>query len=130
MTAVAQAADPLPAIRGLVFLGFPLHPAGKPGTSRAAPLAAIEIPMLFLQGTRDALAQPDLLAGVVAPLAPRATLVQIPDADHGFHVPRRSGQSDAAVLARALDALADWAALGGTGWSVVSAETNTIVKRH
>ena len=109
MTAAAQAEEPLPGVRGLVFLGFPLHPAGKPATTRAAPLAGIRSPMLFVQGTRDALAEPALLAGVVRGLGGRATLVAIADADHGFHVPRRSGRTDEAALAEALDAVAAWA---------------------
>jgi predicted alpha/beta-hydrolase family hydrolase len=91
---VAAAGTP---VDGLVFVAFPLHPPGKPGLERAAHLRAIAVPMLFVQGTRDTFARPDLLAGVLAEL-PRATLYAIPDADHGLHVPKRSGRSDAQVL--------------------------------
>jgi len=83
-------------VRGLVFLAFPLHAAGRPGTERAAHLSRITAPMLFVQGTRDALADRTLLRGVLADL-PLATLHEIPDADHSFRVPRRSGRDDASV---------------------------------
>lgn len=109
MTATAQAEDPLPGVRGLLFLGFPLHPAGKPATVRAAPLGAIAAPMLVVQGTRDALAEFELLAGVVRDLGARATLVPIAEADHGFHVPRRSGRTDESALTEALEAISAWA---------------------
>src|SRR5689334_3664288 len=106
MTSQAQAAAPLPGVRGLAFLGFPLHPAGRPSRERAQHLAAVEIPMLFLQGTRDELARLDELEPVVAGLGARATLRRFEDADHSFHVPRRSGRSDAQVLDDVLDAFA------------------------
>lgn len=106
MTSQAQAAEPLPGVRGLVFLGFPLHPAGKPSDARAAHLAEVRVPMLFVQGTRDALADPALLAPLVDRLG--ATLLALPDADHAFHVPVRSGRTDAAVLAAALATVAEW----------------------
>lgn len=109
MSSQAQAAMPLPGVRGVAFFGFPLHPAGKPATDRAAHLAAVGVPMLFLQGTQDELAQPELLRGVVAPLGARATLVWLDGADHAFHVPARSGRKDAQVLDEALDAFAAWA---------------------
>jgi len=108
--AQAQAQAPLPGIRGLVFLGFPLHPAGRPGTERAAHLRDIDIPMLFIQGTRDALAELELLQPIVARLGERATLHWVQDADHAFHVPARSGRRDAAVHEEVLDVLAGWVA--------------------
>jgi hypothetical protein len=108
MTSQAQAAAPLPGVRGLAFLGFPLHPAGRPSRERAEHLAAIDIPMLFLQGTRDELAQLDQLQPVIAELGQRATLRLFDDADHSFHVPRRSGRSDAQVLDEVLDAFSAW----------------------
>jgi hypothetical protein len=108
MTSQAQAASPLPGVRGLVFLGFPLHPAGRPARERAQHLAAIDAPMLFLQGTRDELATLGELTPAVDALGPRATLRLFDDADHSFHVPRRSGRTDAQVLDAALDALGAW----------------------
>lgn len=108
MTSQAQAEAPLPGIAGLVFLGFPLHPAKQPSLDRAHHLANVRIPMLFLQGTRDALAEPDLVARVVAGLGSRATLTTVPDADHSFHVPARTGRTDAQVLAGICDAIAAW----------------------
>jgi hypothetical protein len=109
MTSQAQAQEPLADVRGLVFLAFPLHPADRPGTERAAHLEEIGIPMLFVQGTRDELASLDLLQPLVARLGSRATLQLLQDADHSFHVPARSGRSDREVLAAALDDLSDWA---------------------
>jgi uncharacterized protein len=108
MTSQAQAATPLPDVRGLVFFGFPLHPAGKPATDRADHLASVTIPMLFLQGTRDALADLDLLRPVVERRGAAATLVVVADADHSFHVPARSGRRDDDVLASLLDDVASW----------------------
>jgi uncharacterized protein len=108
MTSQAQAKAPLPGVRGLAFLGFPLHPAGKPSQDRAAHLFDVQIPMLFLQGTRDTLAQLDQLEPVCNALGARATLQLFADADHSFHVPARSGRSDAQVLGEVLDALAAW----------------------
>ena len=110
MTSQAQAIAPLGAVRGLVFLAFPLHPAGKPATDRATHLDAVALPMLFLQGMRDALAEPDLLRPVVAGLGPGATLKLDAEADHAFHVPARSGRRDTDVLAELLDAAAGWMA--------------------
>ena len=109
MTSQAQAGAPLPGVVGLAFLGWPLHPAGKPSVERAAHLSAIRIPMLFFQGTRDALADLDLMREVVGRLGSRATLVEVPEGDHSFHVPARSGRTDIEVLDRALDGLAAWA---------------------
>lgn len=108
MTSQAQAEAALPGVIGLVFLGFPLHPAKRPSLARARHLVNIRIPMLFLQGTRDALAQPDLLAEVCAELGDRATLKSVTDADHSFHVPRRSGSTDALVMAALCDTVAAW----------------------
>ena len=98
MTSQAAADGRLEGVRGIVFLGFPLHPAGKPGTVRADHLTAVGQPMLFLQGTRDALADLALLAPICEKLGPRARLHRVEGADHGFHVLRRSGRSDADVI--------------------------------
>ncbi len=108
MTSQAQAAAPLAGVCGLAFLGFPLHPAGKPSNDRAQHLSRVRIPMLFLQGNRDALAEPRLLQNVIAHLGDRATLRLFPDADHSFHVPARSGRTDDRVKAEIFDALAGW----------------------
>jgi uncharacterized protein len=109
MTSQAQAAAVLPGVRGLVFFGFPLHPAGKPASERARHLADVEIPMLFLQGTRDALAELSLLEPVVDGLGSRATLHLLAGADHSFHVLKSSGRNDSQVMDEALDAFASWA---------------------
>jgi predicted alpha/beta-hydrolase family hydrolase len=111
MSSQAQAASPLPGVRGLVFFGFPLHPAGKPSQERAEHLARVQCPMLFLQGTRDELARIDLITDTVESLGARATLEPVADADHSFHVPVRSGRSDAQVLEEMLDVAARW--IGG-----------------
>jgi predicted alpha/beta-hydrolase family hydrolase len=108
MTSQAQAAAPLPGVRGLVFFGFPLHAPGKPSTDRAAHLLDVKIPMLFLQGTRDEFAQLELLQPLIAQLAATATLQLFADADHSFHVPARSGRKDADVLAELLDFATSW----------------------
>ncbi len=108
MTSQAQALAPLPGVRGLAFLAFPLHPAGAPSDTRAEHLARVSIPMLFLTGTRDALAERTLLEPLVARLGERATLSLIEDADHSFHVPAKSGRTDAQVLAEVLQRLAAW----------------------
>lgn len=107
MTSQAQAIKPLPGVRGLIFLGFPLHPAGKPATERATHLGQVSIPMLFVQGTQDKLAEPALIGPVVAALGP-ASLYQIDAADHAFHVPARSGRNDRAVMTEILDVVARW----------------------
>jgi predicted alpha/beta-hydrolase family hydrolase len=108
MTSQAQAASPLPGVLGLAFLGFPLHPAGKPSVTRAEHLRRVDVPMLFLQGTRDTLADASLIEQVTTDLGQRASLAMIPDADHSFHVPARSGRTDADVRTGLLDALAAW----------------------
>jgi len=108
MTSQAQAAAPLPGVRGLAFLGFPLHPAGHPSRERGKHLSDVRIPMLFLQGTRDTLASLTELEPLCAALGSRATLRLFDDADHSFHVPQRSGSTDAQMLAAVLDALAAW----------------------
>jgi hypothetical protein len=108
MTSQAQAKSPLPGVQGLAFLGFPLHPAGRPSDERAAHLSDVRIPMLFLQGTRDALAALALLRAVIDRLGERATLTLFEDADHSFHVPARTGRKDAEVRREMLDALAAW----------------------
>jgi uncharacterized protein len=109
MTSQAQAAVPLPGVRGLAFLGFPLHPSGKPSSDRARHLADVEIPMLFLQGTRDSLAEVALIEPLVRHLGPVATLHLVDGADHSFHVLARSGRNDREVLREILDAFAAWA---------------------
>jgi len=108
MTSQAQAKSPLDGVRGLAFLGFPLHPAGKPSSERADHLADVKIPMLFLQGTNDKLAELDLLKPVVKKLGARATLHLFEAADHSFHVPARSGRKDKDVMAEMLDHFAAW----------------------
>src|SRR5438128_1296900 len=102
MTSQAQALEPLPGVRGLAFLGFPLHPAGKPGIERADHLARVQVPMLFVSGTRDALAELPLLQGVVAGLGERATLHLVDHADHSFKVAAKSGRTSAEAEAEAL----------------------------
>ncbi len=108
MTSQAQAEAPMPGVVGLVFVGFPLHPAKKPSIQRAAHLAQVRVPMLFFQGTRDALAEAPLIASMIADLGRPALLKTIEGADHAFHVPKRSGRSDADVLAEMLDDIAAW----------------------
>lgn len=108
MTSQAQALSPLPGVRGLGFFGFPLHPAGKPSSDRATHLADVQIPMLFLQGTRDALAELSLLRPVVKALGARATLCLLEGADHSFHVLKSSGRDDREVMDEALNAFAAW----------------------
>lgn len=110
MTSQAQAAQPLAGVRGLVFVGFPLHPAGKPDTRRAAHLAGVTVPMLFLQGTRDALADLALVRQAASQLGERATLHVVEGADHSFHVLVRSGRSYAQVLQELAGAMAGWMA--------------------
>jgi len=110
MTSTVQAEEPLPGVRGLVFLGFPLHPPGRPAYARAEHLAQVQIPMLFLQGTRDDFADLKLLQPVVKRLGDRATLHLVDGGDHSFHVLKRSGRTDAAVMDEITDAIAEWSA--------------------
>ena len=108
MTTQAQAAEPLPGLKGIVLAGFPLHPAGKPSTERAAHLASVKLPMLFLQGTRDALADLDLITQTTTSLGKRATLQIVDGADHAFHVLVRSGRTDVQVRDELLNTMAAW----------------------
>jgi predicted alpha/beta-hydrolase family hydrolase len=110
MTSQAQAAEPLPNVRGLVFLGFPLHAAGNPSRERGAHLADIRIPMLFLQGTRDALADLNQLKPLIASLGKRATLKLFENADHSFHVPAKIGRKDSEIMAEMMDDFSAFAA--------------------
>lgn len=108
MTSQAQALEPLARVRGLVFFGFPLHPAGKPSVDRARHLSDVRIPMLFLQGTKDALADIALVEDTAKRLDGRATLVRFTEADHSFHVPVRSDRTDRQVMDEMLDAATEW----------------------
>jgi predicted alpha/beta-hydrolase family hydrolase len=108
MSSGASANGMLPSVRGLIFLGFPLHPPGQPGTNRADHLDRVEVPLLFLQGTRDSFARLDLLTGVCARL-PRATLHLIQEGDHSFGVPKRSGKSSSVVIDELGTTISDWA---------------------
>src|SRR5437773_1834564 len=108
MTSTAQAEAPLPDVRGLVFLGFPLHPPGRLGDSRAEHLVQVQTPMLFLQGTRDEFADLKLLRPVVKRLGERATLHLVEDGDHSFHVLKRSGRTDGDVMGELVGTIADW----------------------
>jgi predicted alpha/beta-hydrolase family hydrolase len=110
MSSQAQAKSPLAEVVGLAFFGFPLHAAGKPSSERADHLTEVRLPMLFLQGGADKLAESDLLEPVVNKLGARASLHRVDGADHSFHVPKRSGRSDRDVIAEILDAFAAWAA--------------------
>jgi predicted alpha/beta-hydrolase family hydrolase len=111
MTSQAQAAGPMPGLRAIAFFGFPLHPAGRPSRDRAAHLDGVRLPMLFLQGTRDALADAELMRQVAQGLGARATLAFLAEADHSFHVPARSGRTDGEVRGELLDRFEAW--LGG-----------------
>jgi predicted alpha/beta-hydrolase family hydrolase len=108
MTSQAQVIAPLDGIEGLAFLGFPLHPAGKPSSERAKHLADIDVPLLFMQGSRDSLAEMGLLEPVVRKLGPSASLHIVKEADHSFHVPARSGRNDGEAMNEVLDTLAAW----------------------
>jgi uncharacterized protein len=110
MTSQAQAESPLPGVRGLAFLGFPLHAPKQPSEERGKHLFEVKIPMLFVQGTRDSLADVHLVEKLTQELGSFATLKLLSDADHSFHVPARSGRNDAEVRAEVLDALAEWTA--------------------
>jgi uncharacterized protein len=108
MSSQAQAAAPMPGVVGLLFFGFPLHPAGRPSIERAQHLAAIRVPMLFVQGTRDELADVSLIESTVGALGRHATLQWVPDGDHSLKVPVRSGRSQAEVFDAVLDSVRDW----------------------
>jgi predicted alpha/beta-hydrolase family hydrolase len=108
MTSQAAAKGGLPGLRGLVFVGFPLHPPNRPGDARAAHLSDVDLPMLFLQGTRDDLADLGLIRGVCQRLGPRATLHEVDDADHSFRVPKRAGRSGEDVIGELARATAEW----------------------
>jgi len=108
MTSMAAAEEPLAGIGGIIFVGFPLHPAGSPSTERGDHLARVTVPMLFLEGTRDALADLDLLRPITRALGDRAALHVIDGADHSFHVLKRSGRTDADVLAELASTVAAW----------------------
>ena len=108
MTSMAEAESALPGLRGVVFFGFPLHPAGRPGVDRAEHLFKVTIPMLFLQGTRDALADLQLLTPIISELGDKAMLHVIEGADHSFHVPKSSGKTDAQVMDEMAQAVKDW----------------------
>jgi len=108
MTSQAQAIEPLEGVRGLAFLGFPLHAVGKPSDERAAHLYDVKVPMLFLQGTKDDLADLALLHPVLKKLGRKATLVEFEEANHSFHVPAKTGRKDDEVMAELLDVLAKW----------------------
>lgn len=109
MTSSAAAKSPLPGVRGLAFLGFPLHPPNRPGSTRAVHLDEVHLPMLFLQGTRDDLADLELIKGVCGRLGSRATLHVVDDADHSFHVPKRAARSAEDVMQELAHTLAAWA---------------------
>lgn len=109
MTSQAQAETALPHVCGLVFLGFPLHPPKQPSIDRGAHLFQVKIPMLFLQGTRDALAELPLIEPLAKRLGERTTLTVLKDADHSFHVPIRSGRTDEQVRSEMIEAFATWA---------------------
>ncbi len=108
MTSQAQAETPMTGVHGLAFVGFPLHAAKKPSIERAAHLGAIHIPMLFVQGNRDALADLTLLEPVIAELGDRAVLHMIEGADHSLHVPARTGRTDRDVLGSIAGTMAQW----------------------
>ena len=120
MTSTAQAEQPLPGVRGLVFLGFPLHPPGRPGDSRAEHLARVQIPMLFLQGDRDDFADLKLLKPVLKGLGDRATLHLVEGGDHSFKFLKRSGKTEADVMGELVGTIADW-----TGRLVEALPTST-----
>jgi predicted alpha/beta-hydrolase family hydrolase len=113
MTSQAQAIEPLQEVRGLIFLGFPLHPPNQPSDTRAAHLSKIGIPMLFLQGARDTFAEPALLNSLITRLGKLATLRVLPEADHSFHVPARSTVTNAKTNDDMLHAMTDWLAAAG-----------------
>ena len=117
MSSQCQAASDLPGVLGLIFLGFPLHPPGKPSRERAEHLFNVQLPMLFLHGENDEFAQLGFLQPVIKELGPKATLKLFPEANHSFHVPARSGRKDAEVMIEMLDVTKDWiAGVSGASW--------------
>lgn len=108
MTSQAQADAPLQGVHGLVFFGFPLHPAGKPSVGRADHLSTVSVPMLFLQGANNKLTEVELLKSTVKALGVKTALHVVANADHSFHVPKRLGRTDADVLNEILDELSAW----------------------
>lgn len=114
MTSLAQAEAPLPGVERLVFFGYPLHPAGRPSTERAAHLSEVDVPMLFLQGERDALGAPGLLASVLAGMDAPSTLHVLAGADHGFHTRKKDGRTGDEVLDEAVATFAAWTAGAGS----------------
>jgi len=129
MTSQAQAITPLAGVHGLAFLGFPLHPAGKPSEARAKHLSDVHIPLLFVQGTRDKLAELPLLESVVKRLGAAATLHLVREGDHSFHVPARSGRTDRDAMSEVINTLSDWIAattgecIGGPAGAAPAGET-------
>jgi hypothetical protein len=113
MTSLAASEEPLRNVRGIVFFGFPLHPAGEPSSERADHLSKVKVPLLFLQGTRDALADVALVKFVYKKLGRRATLHVVAEADHSFHVPKRTGKTDEDVLVELAERVREWAAACG-----------------
>ena len=113
MTSGAAAREPLPGVKGLIFFGFPLHPPGNAGTARADHLSQVTVPMLFIQGTRDSLADLELIKEVEGRLGSKALLHIVDGGDHSFHVPKRTGKSDAQVLAEIAGVVADWISSAG-----------------
>ncbi len=108
MTSQAQSIRPIPGVDGLVFLSFPLHPAAKPSMERAVHLTEVDVPMLFVHGSRDALAEPARFGQMIQSLGVLSSLIEVPEADHGLHVPRRTGMRDDDILAQVLDAVVFW----------------------
>jgi uncharacterized protein len=115
MTSLAQAQEPMPGVDGIVFVGFPLHPARQPASARGEHLSKVDLPMLFLQGTRDPLASLDLLRPILAPLGERVRLHVVLEADHSFHVTRRSGRTDDEILEELARVVAAWRPKGSPG---------------
>ncbi|GMR13128.1 MAG: alpha/beta hydrolase [Gemmatimonadota bacterium] len=109
MTSTAASLQALPGVKGLVFFGFPLHPPAKPGRERAEHLSGVTVPMLFLQGTRDRFAKPELIHSVLDDLGDQATLQLVEGADHAFHVLKRSGRTEGEVLAELAQCTGEWA---------------------
>ncbi len=112
MTSMVASKAPLENVKGIVFIGFPLHPPGKPSTERSEHLFNVDVPLLFLQGTRDKLAEPELLKPVVKKLGDKAALHVIDGADHSFHMLKSSGRTDDSVLRELASTIGNWASSG------------------